>query len=184
MSRSLTSNFRDQIKSSQLHPALFLRFEFDSGDLNLWSGIGNKNWMGNIYTGAGDLLSVGTLEETQDLRATSLTVGLSGISSTVISLALTSNYQGRPVTIWFGVLTNNGDIINSPYEIFKGRMDIISFTDNGQASDFTVKCESNAIDIRKANARRFTDEDQKVDFPNDKGLEFISRIQDIDIVWG
>lgn len=184
MSRDITTAFRNEITADSLRPSLFIKFEFDSGNLNLWSGIGDKIYDGDTYTGAGTILKIDQVEETQDLRAVSITFGLSGIASSVIALALTSNYQGRPVTMWFSVLNSNGAIISSPYEIFKGRMDIISFQDNGETSDFAIKCESNAIDIRKAKKRRFTDEDQKIDFPNDKGLEFISKIQDIDVAWG
>ena len=32
--------------------------------------------------------------------------------------------------------------------------------------------------------RRYTLEDQKLNFPNDKGLEFIPSLQNKDITWG
>lgn len=184
MSRVITDGLRTEVIADELTPALFVKFEFDSGDLNLWSGLGDKIWNSSTYTGAGSLVRIDKVTETQDLRANSISFGLSGIPSTVISLALTSNYQGRAATMWFGVLNTAGAVISDPYEIFKGRIDIISFTDSGETSDFVIKCESNAIDIRKAKLRRFTDEDQKIDYPNDKGLEFIAKIQDIDVVWG
>lgn len=184
MSRAITTTFRNQIIADQLYPALFIKFEFESGDFNIWTGNQNKEWENDTYLGAGYILGIERIEESQDLKASSVSFTLSGIFSNVIALALTSNYQGRPVTMWFAVLDQNGSVLSNPYEVFKGRMDIIAFTDNGETSDFTIKCESNAIDIRKAKARRFTPEDQKLDYPDDKGLEFIPKIQDIEIVWG
>ena len=32
--------------------------------------------------------------------------------------------------------------------------------------------------------RRYTSEDQKIDYPNDKGLEFVAEIAEKEIVWG
>ena len=109
---------------------------------------------------------------------------MSGLNSGLIASSLQSNYQGRPVTMWFAVLDDNRNVIASPYQLFKGRMDIISFSDNGNTADFNIKCESNLIDIRKASERRYTPEDQKINYPDDKGLDFIPRIQDIEVSWG
>lgn len=184
MSRDLTTAFSNEISSDSLSACLLVKFIFDSGELNLWSGIGNIDFESSTFTGAGDILGVSRIEETQDLRSTSVTFTLNGLNSALIASALTANYQGRSVKMWFGVLDNSGQLIADPYLLFVGRMDVISFTDNGETSDFAVKCESNAIDIRKVKVRRYTPEDQKIDYPNDKGLDFIPKIQDIDIVWG
>jgi len=184
MVRNLTAEFITQVDSSQLSPALLVKFEFASGDVRFWTGYGSKTYNSEEYTGIGDVMGVSTIEEVQDIRATSVTFTLSGLNSNVISAALQSQYQGRPVTMWFAVLDSSGNLIPNPYELFSGRMDVISFSDDGNAADFAIKCESNAIDIRKARERRYTPEDQKIDYPNDKGLEFVPKIQDIDIVWG
>ena len=32
--------------------------------------------------------------------------------------------------------------------------------------------------------RRYTAEDQKIDYPNDKGLEFVAEMAEKEIVWG
>lgn len=184
MARNLSASFITEIDSSQLSPALLVKFEFASGDVRFWTGYGSKTYNSEEYTGIGDVMGVSTVEEVQDIRATSVTFTLSGLNSTVISAALQSQYQGRAVTMWFAVLDSSGALIADPYELFSGRMDVISFSDNGDVADFAIKCESNAIDIRKSKERRFTPEDQKIDYPSDKGLDYIPKIQDIDVVWG
>lgn len=184
MARDLTASFITEIDGNQLSPALLVKFEFASGDVRFWTGYGSKTYNSEEYTGIGDVMGVSTVEEVQDIRATSVTFTLSGLNSSVISAALQSQYQGRAVTMWFAVLDSSGALIADPYELFSGRMDVISFSDNGDAADFAIKCESNAIDIRKAKERRFTPEDQKIDYPSDKGLDYIPKIQDIDVVWG
>lgn len=184
MARDLTTSFQDQVDGESLSPAILVKFEFQSGDILLWSGNHDIVFDGSVYTGAGNVLSVDRIEETQDLRATSVSFGLSGLNSGLIASALQSNYQGRPATMWFAVLDGNQNLISSPYQLFKGRMDIVSFSDNGNTADFNIKCESNLIDIRKASERRYTPEDQKIEYVDDQGLDFIPRIQDIEVSWG
>jgi hypothetical protein len=184
MARNLTSDFENQINGQSLSPAIFVSFNFQDGNINLWSGYHDIVFNGAIYVGAGNILAIDKIEETQEVRASSVSFSLNGLNSALISSALQSNYQGRSATMWFAVLDNSQNIISSPYELFTGRMDIISFADNGETADFVLKCESNLIDIRKARERRYTPEDQKTQFEGDKGLDFMPKIQDIDIVWG
>ena len=40
------------------------------------------------------------------------------------------------------------------------------------------------IDLDRSRARRFTSEDQKIDYPDDKGLEMVASLQDTVIIWG
>jgi hypothetical protein len=47
-----------------------------------------------------------------------------------------------------------------------------------------LTAESRLIDLERSRERRYTSEDQKIDYPNDKGLEFIADLQDKEIVWG
>ncbi len=184
MGRDLLTAFKNEVDGLSVNPAIFVRFEFADGNLNLWSGYGDIVWNNAIFVGSGNVLAVDRIEETQDFRATSVSFGLNGINSALIASALTANYQGRPAVMWFAVLNENRVLISEPYQLFKGRMDIISFADNGETADFNIKCESNVVDIRKARERRYTPEDQKIEYPEDLGLDFIPKIQDIEIVWG
>ena len=99
MNRGLTSTYRALARSRLLSPAVLVEGFFDSGTLRLWSGAGNLVAGGQTYTGAGDLLSVSSSAETQNVRANGITVGLSGVSSTVVSLALNEECQGRSIKI-------------------------------------------------------------------------------------
>lgn len=184
MGRDLVTAYQNEVDGLSLNPAIFVQFQFSDGNLNLWSGYNDIVWNNQIFVGSGSVLAVDRIEETQEFRATSVSFSLNGIDSNLIAAALTASYQGRPAIMWFAVLNDNRSIVASPYQLFKGRMDIISFSDNGETADFNIKCESNIIDIRKARERRYTPEDQKIDYPDDMGLDFIPKIQDIEIVWG
>ncbi|PCJ99982.1 MAG: hypothetical protein COA45_03985 [Zetaproteobacteria bacterium] len=122
--------------------------------------------------------------EQQKLQANGVTLTLSGIPSDILNIALSDDYQGKPITIWFAVLDGNREIIADPYQLFSGQMDVMKTYDDGITSSVTLTTESDLVDMRQARERRYTPEDQKIDFPDDKGLDFIPTIQDLEIVWG
>jgi len=68
--------------------------------------------------------------------------------------------------------------------MFSGRMDTMSIKDSGDTANISLTAESRLIDLERSRERRYTSEDQKIDYPNDKGLEFIADLQNQEIVWG
>lgn len=184
MARDITSGFQDEIDAQVLRPCLLVKGEFDGGDLNLWSGYGELSWGGDTYTGAGNLLNVTAVEESQELKANSVVFELDGLDAAIVSIALSEDYQGRPVTCWFAVLDTSGAIIADPYKLFSGQMDVMEVTDDGEKAILKMSAESDLIDLRDAKERRYTPEDQKLYYPNDKGLDFVPKINDIELTWG
>lgn len=184
MARDISSGFQTEIEAQQLNPIILYKAEFDSGDLLLWTGYGDIDYDGDTYVGSGDLLKMSQVEETQDLVANGVTFELTGVNTSIVSLALNEEYQNRPITVYFGVLDDAGDLINDPYLMFKGVMDVMSISDDGSDSVIRVNTESELSDMREGRARNYTPEDQKSEYPNDKGLEFVPTVQDIVLTWG
>jgi hypothetical protein len=63
-------------------------------------------------------------------------------------------------------------------------MDVMNIQEGAETCLITLKLESRLITFEKASNRMYTLEDQKVDFPNDIGFEFIPDLQDKEITWG
>lgn len=184
MSRSLTGSVITEVESTQLSPILLLKAEFDSGDLRLWSGVGEKTYNSEVYTGAGNLLGISSISETTDIEARGAVFALTGIDSTLISTALSEDYQGRPITCWMGFLDSAGAIIADPVLLFKGRMDVLQIDETGSNSSLSMQVENKLIDLKRAKVRRYTSEDQKQEYPDDLGLDFVPSLQEMEIVWG
>lgn len=184
MARDLTAGFITEISAQQLQAALLAAFEFDSGTTRVWSGYGNVTWDGNTYTGVGDLGSVENITESEEIKANGTSVTLTGVPSAAVSLALLEDYQGRPAHIWFAVMDTAGVIIDDPYEVFSGRMDVMELVDDGDNATLGISLESDLIDLQKSRERRYTPEDQKIEYPDDLGLDFVAFIQDAEITWG
>ena len=53
--RSLSSEMQAVATAETVRPILLIESDFDSGDINLWNGIGQLNYGGKTYIGAGNL---------------------------------------------------------------------------------------------------------------------------------
>lgn len=184
MTRSLSTDMQNVTTASVVRPIIFVKAEFDSADVLMWSGVGDLDWDGQTWVGTGQLLRVDAMEESVEMKAVGTTVTLSGIPSDLISLALQEDYAGRALTVYLGAFDDDNQIISTPVVIFKGRMDVMNISESGDTASVEVTVENRLIDFERPRERRYTSEDQKIDYPNDKGFEFVSTIQDKEIVWG
>lgn len=184
MARDLSSGFEAEIDAQVLRPVVLIEALFDSGDLRFWTGYGDLVYDGDTYTGSGDLVKMNRVDETQDLTANNVAFELSGIPSSIVSIALGEDYQGRVITAYFAVLDSDFSLIADPYQIFSGYMDVMQIEDSGTEARITVNSESELIVLKDSKERRYTPEDQKQDYPNDEGLDFVPIIQDIELTFG
>ncbi len=136
------------------------------------------------YVGAGDLLKISEIQETADLQANGANVTLSGCNATLINLAQNEDYQGRLMTISLGAFDGSGNVIASPAVLFTGFMDVMTISDGGQFSSINVSVENKLIAFERAYVRRYTDNDQKIEHPTDDGFEYVTSIQELEIIWG
>ena len=183
MTRTLSSTIVSEVGQSVVHPIIMSKFEFDSGDLNLWSGYGSLVVAGDTYTGVGELGSISPVEEAQTIKATGLKYQLSSIDSGVIGTALLEDYQDRPVTTWMGFMDGDGTFLDRVI-VFQGRMDTMNIQEKGDTSDLSLSAENVLVTLERANERRFTAEDQKIDFPADLGFDQVNALQEREITWG
>ena len=187
MTRTLSSTVTDYVTGTILYPVFLAQFQFDSANLNLWTGYRtlsfNPGTGAESFVGAGDLGRVSPVMETASIKATGLDFSLSGLNTSVVSVALTEAYQGRICVLWLGFMDTNGDLADT-VQVFKGRMDTMAVREDGDSSVISVKAESILISLEKANERRFTPEDQQLDYPTDEGYSIVAALQQRDLEWG
>ncbi len=184
MARTMTGAMDTEFTAPDLQPIIFIKAEFPSGDVNIWSGAQEIIFDGDSYTGLGDLIGMSPMEETFDLKATGMRFSLSGIPASMISTALNEDYQDRPITCWFGCLNSAGAIIADPLVMFKGRMDVMEIVDGGVTATIGIAAENVLVALESANLRRYTPEDQKETYPGDTFFDRVAALQDQEIIWG
>lgn len=184
MSRSLTASMLAAILAGTVKPAIFYEGVYSSGTLRLWSGVGPIDWNGSTWTGAGNLISLSPISEVSDVNAIGFVVSLAGDADAIAALNLTAARQGLAGTVWLGAFDSAGAIIADPTKAFAGRLDKTDIDDRGDMSTISVSYESRLIDLDKTRERRYTDEDQQIDYPGDLGFEFVNSLQDNKLIWG
>jgi len=183
MARDLTAGMQAEVQAGTLRPVIFYEGEFASGTLRLWSGVGAISWNGQSWAGAGNLLSISSITETSDVSAVAMTVALSGNVSALIASALAEARLGKPGKVWLGARDEAGAIIADPYLAFSGRLNVPRIEDAGERCAISITYESRLIDLQRARIRRWTHEDQQIDFPGDMGFEYVSGLPDQVIEW-
>jgi hypothetical protein len=185
MARDLNAGLSNAIIEPVVAPAFFFKAQFDSGSVLAWSGYGDISWGGDTYLGIGDFGGVDKVDETSDVRANGVTLTLSGIPSQLLAIALTEPYQGRPCTLFLGALNlTSGAIIGTPYPLISGRMDVMTIEEGATTGTITLTVENRLIELFRTKERRYTHEDQQIDFPGDLGLEYVAGLQEKPINWG
>ncbi|WP_299393299.1 LamG-like jellyroll fold domain-containing protein [Pelagibius sp.] len=185
--RIMTDAMASETAQAVLAPVLLAKFSFDGGDLRLWTGVGPTDFDAETYTGAGTFGGVGPVRETESVRATGASFSLSGVPTEVVSLALNEEYQNRTARLWLGLMDSTkpgAALIPDPVLLFKGRMDVMRHRNRAEDADVSLTAENSLIDLERPRERRYTSQDQAIDYPDDKGLEFVQSLQDKELLWG
>lgn len=184
MSRNLTTDFKNAVIAGTVFPAILVVASFDSGTLRFWNGVGTLVYGGNSYTGAGNLLQIAEVVETQNVEARGAEFILSGIPSSIISIALAEEYQDRTITQSFAVFDSSGAVIADPFVFFSGKMDVMSIEEGRDTGSIKLTAENDLISLARVNERRRTPEDQKLTYAGDTFFDQVAALQSKDIVWG
>lgn len=179
MSRTLPTGMATALASGSVELFYGVEMLFDSGALRFWTGYGERTINGQTYTGTGALMNIDGISEVADLSAVGITVTLSGISSSIISLALQENYQGRVARVYFGV---NG--VTDAVEVFSGLMDVMVIQHSGETVTVELSIESKLVTLQRANLRRYTRQNHILRHPGDTFFNYVTKLQDKEVVWG
>jgi hypothetical protein len=182
---AVDANLLAQMRAAVVGIAFMFEGHFLHSNLYLWTGIGDLNWNGQIWTGAGALMGVSSVKESSDLTAIGMTVSLSGVDETVVSLAFNELRQGQACTVYLACVDwNTKGLRSTPYPIFTGRVDVPSIDDGGDTSIVTLQLENRLVDFERERVRFYDPATQAIFYPGDKGFDYVAALQDQKIFWG
>lgn len=174
--RDISTALSDKFLGKDVDLFVAVELMFNSGALRIWSGIGDKSIGGQTYTGTGSLLSVGGIEESDDLSAPGASISLNGVDSSLVSLAIQEPYQNRDCRILLG----SGDDF---FEIFSGFMDVMTIEDSGETCIINLTVESRLIILDRKVPLRYTQETQNSLYPGDTFFSTVASLQDKKVDW-
>lgn len=183
-SRDIDSATASAASSATIHPVLLVKLELDGGDVLVHSELGDLAFDGDTYTGIGILGGIDAAEEVSDLSRTPIRLTLSGIPSTLLSIVLGQQYQGRTATVYLGYLDpTTRQLVADPAILYRG---LIDTADIRREKDFTITLgvESRFALWDKPINRRHNDADQQGRYPGDRGMQFLERTVGKAVIWG
>lgn len=181
-SRDLSTVLLNALDDEVIKPFFAVQFDFDSGPVRAWTGVGEATIDGNTYTGTGTLLDISSVEETAEMAVRGASLRMTGIPSELLSLALQEPYQGRTCSIYFGVIS--GAVYSNLTQLFTGYMDEMNIEEGADSATIEMTVENKLVDLERSRVRRFSSGYQKTKYPDDKGLDFVEDLQDKEIIWG
>lgn len=163
--------------------AMFIRLDFDSGPQMYWTGGHDIDSGGYTWQGAGGVVEIGEIRETEQLIATTVPLKLSGLASSLISLLQSEKVRGRLCTLWFAPLDDAGNVIGSPPIEFRGKLDEPGIIIDGEAAAIAINVISRMADFARPRERRFSNEDQQAHYPGDTIFDGIHETAEFELVW-
>ena len=179
-----TADFIAAAQSSFVRPGIFVELHFTSGPVYVWSGAGSKSWGGNTYQGVGQFGMISSVEEGANVQARGIVLTLSGFDATLLGDVLNDYRQGLPAVVSLGLFDGAGTLIPNPVCCWSGRTDQPTIAMNGDSATLSIACENRLVEMNVSVQRRYTDQDQKLDYPNDRGMEYVTSVQNLTIYWG
>ena len=173
-----------RLEGDTVEPFMAIKAEFDTDDVRLWSGKDDLTINGEAYTGAGELLNISKVDETNDLSSQGVTVSLSYMDETVLGYALDENYQNRPLIVYLGFVMGGSSEVVGVINVFTGRMTSMVIKDTPDGAGISLNAESRLVTLNKPRGYRYTNEAQDHLFAGDIGLQYIQKLQEKQIRWG
>lgn len=214
MARNITGTIQTEVNKDAVQPILLMEFNFSTvlrfwtgvGDLTwnslTWTGSGDVIKLSGLdetsrveATGitfelAGVDAALMSLALQEDVQGRPVNVWLGFIGAGTVS-AITDPTGGATITDPTGGadITDPaggvaGNVLADPVGPYEYRMDSFSIDDTPPFPRITLKAESYLASLTRARPRRYTHEDQQIEFPGDLGLEYAASIQNKAIRWG
>lgn len=179
MSRTIDSGLLTALTGNLVNPYYAVELMFDSAPLRFWTGLGDRTIGGETYLGTGSLLNIAAAEEVGDLSAKAMVLTLTGLDSSIVSLALQEPYQRRIAKVYLGEQS-----VNPVVEIFSGFMDTMQISDEPETATVVLTIESKLVELERSRNWRYTDESHKARYSGDSFFSFVQDIQDQQVAWG
>lgn len=184
MDRGLTPEMEAAIVARIVRPALLFDGTFSDGDVHLWTGIGPIDYDGTPYVGAGNLIGLGTMEETNEVKASGIVITLSGVKTSAAALALAQVRRYQPGIVSLALVGDDGQVVPDPWPLFRGMVNSCDLQDGAETATLEIGYEHELIDLERPVNTRYTDAEQRRLFPGDTGMRYLISLQNKVLRWG
>lgn len=175
----------NEAEAAKEHYLMFIAtvFDFPSGAIRFWTGIGDLVISANTYLGAGELGSISMPEERSSLTFEPKVYQLSGVDPSLVPEADIDDSFGRSVTEYFGFLNpETRQLLDTPEVNWEGRNDAMRRVD-GRSPLIEVRAEHRLVLLDQTDDWCFTHEHQPQFFAGDLGFDQIPTLELKQVKW-
>lgn len=185
MPRNFDAATSGQLEAATIRIAMFLKITFRSETSYISTLPCNFSWGGQMWIGAGSMGKVGVIEEGLNVEARGITVTLSGIDSALLSESLSDIKLGAGATLYLGFFQPNAlALVTTPVVLFAGVVDQPSITMADDKVEISLAIESSLIRLQRSSNLMLTPADQKIDHPDDTGMDQVQLLAWQALRWG
>lgn len=185
--RELTVEVLALIAAEVVRPVFFIFADFPSTPKRVWTGQGNIQFQGFLWTGVGEVIAFESIRETTETGAQGLKFTINGAPQALLDMVVEDDYQGRDVEVWFAFYDATETTIYAPARpLWAGKLDSDEIQIGKDGRTISILAEHDLVDILRSRGVRYTSADQKWLYPEvtDTGLDKIPLLQDKSIPWG
>jgi len=185
MTRDISTEASAHLDQKVIRPSIFLELKLDTGDINVWSGIGTINFLSKDWLGLGEFGGITRVIEPTDLSEGIIKATLSHLSASqtrdIAQEFKTGEPVGREYSL-FAVFFKTNNQIDSNILLSKGFIGEVNFQD-GQTGALIIELVSDATKLQRTEFFRMDDQHQRFLFPGDLGMQFVTDL-DQQVLWG
>ena len=162
-----------------------LKLEHPEGTLRLWGGIGQLEYLQEIYEGSGILLDVSSIELTKELEVQRAVFTLARVEFPPELEALVLTPANRvPLALHTVFLNDELQVIDRAFLYFQGFADAPVVTrDPSQGRTYTVTAEGKIYNLVKPTALLMSEQEQKARYPLDIGYDDAKKYETPEARW-
>lgn len=163
--------------------AMMARIQFRGGGQFAFNTLRRPiTWQNVTYMPTGNLGEISPVDESVEGNPSTYRITLSGIDKSLLSSLDRADYLNHTVTAWLLVLDEGHNVIGDPVHWWSGLTDSLSI-EVGKTAQVMIEVKDRRVIWQNPQPRYWTDQAQRRRNPNDKGLELVSKLNEIEIEW-
>lgn len=165
---------------------------FKTNPQRWWVGYGPLSAGGKMWQGTGDVIKISSLNLTYGMSAGMVRFSIPNASPEMIARCdnQEDEVNGRRVQLLYQLFSTQerdgqqrNALIGDPISVFVGRMKDMTSTSTATSREIELECYGRMSQQGKPPFGRWTDMDQKIRYPGDRGLEFMPTLKDKATTW-
>lgn len=166
-----------ELEKPKCNTAWFLELQFVGGTVRVCNYGQTFTWGGYDWLGMGSIGKISPIDESAGLQSSAMNFSLNSAQVSMLALAVgaVEDYRNQPAKLYFSPLDQHGALIGTPEVCWRGTMDMMAFSLDGEEGQINLKCETSSFGLKRTSMR-LNAAQQKQRHPGDTGFDFLEDL--------